>query len=68
MSELSARARLASEAQPLPTMWIGFLLGIAFLVLELIEGVSSINAEAGLSTSCGVDCRLDLVVLALLRI
>ena len=37
MNELSARVRMASEAQPLPKMWIGFLLGIIFLVLEFIE-------------------------------
>ncbi|MBZ5498052.1 MAG: hypothetical protein LAP85_16750 [Acidobacteriia bacterium] len=45
MSELSARVKLASVEQPLPKMWIGILLGILFLVLELIEGVSSPNVE-----------------------
>ncbi len=45
MAELSARVRLASEAKPLPRMWIGFLLGIVFLVIEIIEGASSLNKE-----------------------
>jgi hypothetical protein len=45
MNELSARVRLASAAQPLPRMWIGFLLGIIFLVFELIELVLSPNVE-----------------------
>lgn len=44
MSELSARARIASEARPLPKMWIGFLLGIMFLAVELIATVGPLNS------------------------
>jgi hypothetical protein len=46
MNELSARVRLASEAQPLPKMWIGFLLGIMFLVLELIDAIFFLDVES----------------------
>jgi hypothetical protein len=45
MNELSARVRLASEAQPLPKMWIGILLGIMFLVMELIDAILFQNGE-----------------------
>jgi len=45
MAELSARVRFASEAKPLPKMWIGFLLGIIFLAVEIIDGVRSLNSE-----------------------
>lgn len=46
MSELSARVRLASEAQPLPKMWIGVLLGIICLVLELAGVIFLPNDES----------------------
>ncbi len=45
MSELSARVRIASEARPLPKMWIGFMLGIIFLAAELIASVWLINSD-----------------------
>lgn len=44
--EPSARVRMASEAQPLPKMWIGILMGITFLALELIEGAITANHKA----------------------
>ena len=46
MNELSARVRLASEVQPLPKMWIGVLLGIICLVLEIAGVVFSRNGES----------------------
>ncbi len=52
MSELSARVRIASEAKPLPKMWIGILLGIICLAAELIAGERSRQAKS--ADLCGL--------------
>jgi hypothetical protein len=54
MNALSARAQLASEAQPLPKIWVGGLLGIVYLVLELLLGLLLFNSAGQPGSSAAV--------------